>query len=193
MDKVIAYCSVETNIKDSRVIELQKQKITKYAKSHNLEIVEWFDQIGYVPITFPYSRLDDALEYCKESPEVKNLLVADSLQIALAVDVFYFWKTAFERIGVTIVSIDDPDRSQYLPMPSELEDLDSQKRSGLIRKYMAEEGTLKLDDLEIINAMVQEENYKWYASLTKEEKKRAIPGLNEEEIERQLNPNSQVN
>jgi hypothetical protein len=155
--KAIGYCRTavsEQGIGES--IETQRRHINEYAKRQNLEIVEWFDQIGYVPITFPYSKLDDALEYCKEDPDIKEILAASSGHVAFAVDVFFFWKTAFERIGVTLVTIDDPDRSLYLPMPSDLEDLmieasklDSQKRSGLIRKYMAKEGTLKMDDQEI--------------------------------------------
>lgn len=105
--KAIAY--IRTDLADqtkfgSEKLKLQEKQITEYAKNQNLKIIEWFKQVGYEPITFLHSELSKALELCENDPDIQYLIVSKTDHLSHSVEVYYFWKISFERIGVTIVS-----------------------------------------------------------------------------------------
>jgi DNA invertase Pin-like site-specific DNA recombinase len=107
--KAIGYCRVAARKQTGRSlsIQAQKQQIVEAARKLNIEIVEWFEQIGREAVTFPFSNLDKALDYCKANPDIKYLLVTKLDRVSRQIDRYYFWKTAFERIGVTIQLTDE--------------------------------------------------------------------------------------
>jgi DNA invertase Pin-like site-specific DNA recombinase len=106
-NKAIGYCRVAVTNDIDQVERLQSQKnqIIEAAKHLNVEIVKWFEQVGYEPVAFPYSSLSEALRYCEEHP-VKSLFVAKADRISRSMEEFYFWKVSFERVGVTIKMAD---------------------------------------------------------------------------------------
>ena len=65
----------QTEQQDS--IAAQKSKISEYAKRQNIEIVKWFEAVG-----FPNLAPGNAFQYLEDNPDVKCLVVtsADRLE-----------------------------------------------------------------------------------------------------------------
>ena len=110
-DKAIAYCRVATvtQTNNHESLERQKRKITEYAKRKNIEIVEWFEQVGLEPVTFPYDTLGEALSYCKTQPDIKFLIVSDVDRLSRSIGEYYFWNISFQRKGVAIKFTDSKE------------------------------------------------------------------------------------
>ena len=109
--KAIGYVRVTNAAQTKRVtsIEMQKRQIVETANNLGLEIVEWFEQVGYKPVTFTHDTLSKALKYCNAEPDIKYLLVANTTRISRSLDHYLFWKIAFERAGVAIKIADGSD------------------------------------------------------------------------------------
>lgn len=107
--KAIGYIRVAAPVQkeEELSIQMQKQQILEIAKCLNVEIVEWFIQEGREPVTFRNSTLNQAIEYCEESPAIKYLLVASIARLSLFLEHCIYWQTAFERVGVIIETPED--------------------------------------------------------------------------------------
>jgi DNA invertase Pin-like site-specific DNA recombinase len=107
--KAIGFCRVATATQVDQVekLQIQKQQIVKAARYLNVEIVQFFEQVGNDKQVFPYSSLDEVLSYCKSNPAIKILIVTETGRISRSLEQFHYWKVAFERIGVTIQLTDE--------------------------------------------------------------------------------------
>ncbi len=153
-DKAIAYCSVGTAIDDDEPsIGEQKRLISKFAENNNLDILAWAKQIGITTGRSSSIALQKAYEYCLDTNQLRG---GSKLK--------------------------DTDRIKYIiaPYPQVF---------GSIVEYYYWESTFSHsgvelifadDDIRFIDMHTEEQNYRWYAALSPEEKAKEeedYPGL----------------
>lgn len=109
--KAIGYIrvAVSTQKNGTTSLRMQKRQIVEAANHSGLEIVKWFEQVGYEPVTFVHDTLGKALKFCKADPSIKYLVIENTSRISRSLEHFIFWKVAFERAGVTIKVADGSD------------------------------------------------------------------------------------
>jgi DNA invertase Pin-like site-specific DNA recombinase len=120
--KVIAYCRVDISnqTKENRYIENQKRLIIEAAKRWDAEIVKWFVQVGYEPVSNTNSVLDRALDYCGKNPDIDCVAVASPERISREEIDQWFWMVTFRRNGTPFIYVDLPE-------------VDESPESGLVR------------------------------------------------------------
>lgn len=122
--KAIGYVRVATTkqtLEDCDNIVAQKQMITKAADDMEIDIVQWFEELGAKSMDEPYPVLNKALEYCKHNTDITYLVVSDISRISRFLAQSIYWTMCFERIGVTIKNIANPD--ELSPLDSFIERL----------------------------------------------------------------------
>ena len=139
--KAIGYCRVAVNKQSgkNKAIEVQKQQIEEVAKSMGVEIFKWFVQEGYEPVTFLHDTLGKALKYCKTNPNIEYLIISSVDRLSRSIDDYIFWKTAFRRAGVNIVSrtsgeLDSPMATFVERLGVLIEQIDHEHRAEMIKR-----------------------------------------------------------
>lgn len=109
--KAVGYIrsAISTKEEQDESLEKQKVQIEKVAKRLNMEIVKYFEQVGFEPILYRMDTLGKALEYCEANPSIEYLVVAKTARLARSLEDYVYWRIAFERIGVKIKVADGSD------------------------------------------------------------------------------------
>jgi site-specific DNA recombinase len=132
MKKFVAYCRTSTeNQREEKTIELQVESLSRYAKSHGIEIVEWFKDDGVSGGLENRPALAKMLKFLEVNVEVEAVLIykLDRLARDLYLQEGLIREfTKFKKIVISTIEPDlasnDPFRKafrQFIGIVSELE------------------------------------------------------------------------
>jgi DNA invertase Pin-like site-specific DNA recombinase len=149
--KAIAYVRVAAPVQKEEELNIQKQKqqIAEAVKQMNVEVVKWFIQEGYEPLSFRNSVLNQAVEYCQDNPTIKYLLVANISRLSRSLDHCIYWQVAFESgVGVTILSADEIEFESPIArfqknLSQMVGQLDNENRSRMIKRAIQRKKALE--------------------------------------------------
>lgn len=102
-DKAVAFCrtACTTQNKDkANSIKWQSRELRHAAKQEGVEIVKWFENVGYSKDT-----LHDLFSYCYGNPAIRTVLVTDPTRLSRRYRRYLYWQRALWRIGVNIVPV----------------------------------------------------------------------------------------
>ena|ERR1700683_4301708 len=100
--RAVGYCRV-ASAKDNhnKNLEYQKQRIGNRAMMEDLEIVDFYEEIGK-----PGEVLQELYEYCEEDGDIYYLLVSDFTRVSRNVKEVEAWISKFLELGIEILWAD---------------------------------------------------------------------------------------
>lgn len=107
MKRAVAYCRVSTEgqtKEDKFGIQAQKDQITEYCNTHDIEIIDWFvDTVSGAKEDRP--EFDKIFYGGITNPPVEYVIVAKTDRIARDVNLYYAYKSKLKSIGIEILSV----------------------------------------------------------------------------------------
>jgi len=108
MKQAVAYCRVSTDGQvgeDKFGIESQKQMIREYSEKHDIEITDWFIDLGVSGASKKRPALDRLLSGEVSNPPIGTVLVAKSDRLARDVSVYYSYKGILQDLNIELISV----------------------------------------------------------------------------------------
>lgn len=100
--KAVAYLRTATSTQKIRSLNLQNQKlkIERYAKKHDITVVNTFKHIGY-----GYGHFVNIYEYCKRN-KIKTILVTHQDIISRSYEMALHTVYVFDKYGIEIIPVE---------------------------------------------------------------------------------------
>lgn len=105
--KAIAFLRTGGGTRDSQYKKVNKQwdVIEDYATTNKYKLVQCIDCFSWEDINL---KLAELIEYCREYPEVKCVLVTTFDRIGRKTRSYIWWEKALKNLGVEIKSVYQP-------------------------------------------------------------------------------------
>ena len=108
MKKVVAYIRVSTEAQckeDKFGLEAQREMISEYCESNEMEVAEWFVEKGVSGAKDDRPEFSKILNGAITNPPIEAVVVAKNDRIARDVNLYFAYKYQLDRQGIKLVSV----------------------------------------------------------------------------------------
>ena len=88
-------------------LDSQKEQIEKYAKAHDITIVEWFKDEGISGVTEHRPAFDRIIFGDITNPPYEAVIVAKNDRIARDINVYFYYKMMLRKKDINLISVSE--------------------------------------------------------------------------------------